>query len=290
MNLSKKIFAALAAVSLATAVHAAPHESSDLIPAKGGNIRITPKFHGSLQIEYRGKVIVVDPVSAASWTKKADIILITHPHGDHFDLAAIANLQKATTSVTGPASIASGKIKKPFHFAPIKNGDAHAYSIEPSPNGPHLYTVYNTRNGANEEGDLNDITVAAVPAYNLVRGPQKGKKFHTKGEWNGYVLTLGGKRIYIAGDTEATPEMKALKNIDIAFLPMNLPFTMTPQEAAQAAKAFKPKMVYPYHYRYPFDKANNNPQQFAAALRGTKIQVRLRTWYPDAAVKKMMKK
>jgi len=111
--------------------------------------------------------------------------------------------------------------------------------------------------------------------YNLQRGFQ-GELFHTKGRGNGYVVTLGGKRIYVAGDTECTPEMKALRNIDVAFLPMNLPYTMTPAEAADCAKAFKPKIVYPYHYR------GQDPKAFAAALKGSGIEVRLRDWYPGA--------
>ena len=100
--------------------------------------------------------------------------------------------------------------------------------------------------------------------YNLERGPSAGQLFHTKGRGNGYVLTMGGKRIYIAGDTECTPEMKALKNIDVAFVPMNLPYTMTPAEAAECVKAFAPKIVYPYHYNQA-----TNAQEFTAALKGT---------------------
>jgi len=127
-----------------------------------------------------------------------------------------------------------------------------------------------------------------VPMYNVVRERAPGQKYHPKGDGNGYILTIGGKRIYIAGDTEATPEMKRLKNIHIAFVPMNLPFTMTPQEAANGVRAFKPKIVYPYHYRYSFNKPNTNAQQFANALKTSGIKVRLREWYPSAAVKRAM--
>jgi L-ascorbate metabolism protein UlaG (beta-lactamase superfamily) len=109
--------------------------------------------------------------------------------------------------------------------------------------------------------------------YNLTRGPAAGQLYHTKGRGNGYVITLGGKRIYIAGDTEGVPEMRALKNIDVAFIPMNLPYTMTPEEAADAVKAFHPAMVYPYHYR------GSDVQAFANALKGTGIDVRVRDWY-----------
>jgi len=115
--------------------------------------------------------------------------------------------------------------------------------------------------------------IEAVPMYNLTRGPSEGKFYHDKGRGNGYVLTYGGMRFYIAGDTEGTPEMRALKNIDVAFIPMNLPFTMTPEEAADAVRAFHPKIVYPYHYR------GSNIKDFAKALAGSGVDVRLRDWY-----------
>ncbi len=240
---------------------------TEIIPAQGGAIRITPIYHASLQIEYRGEVIQVDPFSAGDYSgaKKADYILITHTHPDHLDLKAIARLVKSSADVIGPPS-AMGKLqvfKNKANVFALKNGD------EEVPLGDHG----------------GEPVVFVVPSYNIVRGPKPGQKFHPKGEFNGYILTLGGKRIYIAGDTEATPEMKALKNIDIAFLPMNLPYTMTPQEAAMGARAFKPKVVYPYHYRYPFTKANDNPQQFAKALQGSGIQVKLRGWYAHPAPK-----
>jgi L-ascorbate metabolism protein UlaG (beta-lactamase superfamily) len=117
------------------------------------------------------------------------------------------------------------------------------------------------------------FTVEAVPMYNMVRGPAPGKFFHTKGRGNGYIVTYGGTRIYISGDTEATPEMRALQNIDVAFLCMNTP-TMTPEEAADAAKAFHPKVAIPYHYR------GSDPAVFQKALAGTGIEVRLLDWYP----------
>jgi L-ascorbate metabolism protein UlaG (beta-lactamase superfamily) len=109
--------------------------------------------------------------------------------------------------------------------------------------------------------------------YNLKRGPSEGKFYHDKGRGNGYVITYGGLRIYVAGDTEGTPEMRGLKNIDVAFIPMNLPYTMTPEEAAEAVKAFKPKVVYPYHYR------ESDTRAFASALAGSGIDVRLLNWY-----------
>ena len=110
--------------------------------------------------------------------------------------------------------------------------------------------------------------------YNLKRGPAPGQLYHTNGRGNGYVLTYGGTRFYISGDTENTPEMRSLKNIDVAFICMNLPYTMPPAEAAAAVKAFHPKIVYPYHYR------GQDPSTFAELLKGTGIEVRLQQWYP----------
>ncbi len=257
----------LALIFISHAAHALPNPT-DVIPAQGGPIRITPIYHASLQIEYRGKVIQVDPFSAGDFTgaKKADLILITHTHPDHFDLKAMERLRKYDGSFTAMVMpVTAAKLAKGYFSV------RGAYPSLPLSNG--------------ESRTISGIRIEAVPSYNIVRGPKPGQKFHPKGQFNGYVLTMGGKRIYIAGDTEATPEMKALKNIDVAFLPMNLPFTMTPQEAAMGARAFKPKIVYPYHYRYPFNKPNDNPQQFAAALRGSGIQVRLRGWYAHPAAK-----
>ncbi len=192
----------------------------DVINTTGGPAEITFIGHGTLMIRFQGKVVHIDP-----WTKladygrfpKADVILITHHHGDHLDTAAIKMITKDNTALyyteKCAASLPGGKV--------MHNGDVQMF-------GP--------------------FRVEAVPAYNLVNGPQAGKLYHPKGEGNGYILTLADKRIYIAGDTENTPEMKALKNIDMAFLPMNLPYTMTPEMVADAVKAFKPGILYPYHY------------------------------------------
>ena len=123
-------------------------------------------------------------------------------------------------------------------------------------------------------------TVEAIPMYNMTRGPEAGKYFHDKGRGNGYVLTYGGKRFYISGDTEAIPEMKALKNIDVAFVCMNLPYTMPAEEAADAVKAFHPKVVIPYHYR---GQPSGDVNGFKQRLEGSGIEVRLLDWYPKAS-------
>ena len=217
----------------------------DTIPASGGDITIVPVNHATLQLRHAGKVIDVDPVAQANFgtLPAPDIVLVTDIHGDHLDPATIAKLRKPTTVIVAPAA-AAGKLEGAVVIA---NGETKT---------------------------AGGISIEAVPMYNLERGPAAGQLYHDKGRGNGYIVTLGGKRIYMAGDTECTPEMKALKNIDVAFLPMNLPYTMTPAEAAECVKAFKPKIVYPYHYR------GQKPEEFAAALKGTPgVDVRLREWY-----------
>ncbi len=231
------------AVGAAAALHAL---QADSIPATGGNVQIVPIAHASVQIEHAGTVIQVDPAQADfSNAKQADLVLITDIHGDHLDPASIAKVRKAGAPVVIPAA---AKDKVPDGTV-MANGETRTVA---------------------------GVSIEAVPMYNLQRGPAAGQLFHDKGRGNGYVLTLGGKRIYLAGDTECTPEMRALKNIDIAFIPMNLPYTMTPSEAADCVKAFKPKIVYPYHFR------GQKPEEFAAALKGEPIDVRVRNWYPAA--------
>ncbi len=200
--------------------------------------------HASLMLEAGGQVIQIDPVSQGNYEglPKADIILLTDIHGDHMDPKEIAALRKSGTRIIAPAAVAKTVTEaEVMHNGEVKTAGAW--------------------------------TFAAVPMYNLKRGPAPGALYHDKGRGNGYVITYGGKRFYIAGDTEGTPEMRALKNIDVAFVPMNLPFTMPPEEAAQAVKAFHPKVVYPYHYR------GSDLKVFETALAGSGIEVRLRDWY-----------
>jgi L-ascorbate metabolism protein UlaG (beta-lactamase superfamily) len=233
----------LASVFLSAVTNIAVEFEQDTFPTSRGDLKITFIGHGTLMLEWAGKVIHVDPVSNLadfSSLPKADLILVTHEHGDHFDAKAIELLRKADTQVIitekGAAKLESGIVMK---------------------NGQTL-----TRQG---------IKIEAIPAYNIVHMRSQNTPYHPKGDGNGYILNLGEKRIYIAGDTENTPEMKALQNIDIAFLPMNLPYTMTPEMVADAARAFKPKILYPYHF------GSTETAQLVSLLKNqSEIEVRIR--------------
>jgi len=224
-------------------VAAVAQTTSDRIPAKGGDVIITPIQHASVQIEHAGTVIQVDPVGPANYAqaKAADLVLITDIHGDHLDPAAIAKVRKPGAPIVAPAA------------AQIAEATVMA-------------------NG--ERKTIAGVPIEALPMYNLTRGPSPGQFYHPKGRGNGYLLTLGDKRVYLSGDTECTPEMRALTNIDLAFISMNLPYTMPVSEAADCAKAFKPRIVYPYHYR------GQNLDELVAALKGEPIEVRRLNWYP----------
>jgi len=220
---------------------------SDVIPTNKGDLRITPIVHASLMLQWDGKVIQVDPSGAVGGNfdglPKADLILLTDVHGDHQDRAKIDLLKKPGTIVLAPAAVQ----KTITEAQTIANGETKT---------------------------IAGIQIEAVPMYNLQRGPEPGKLFHDKGRGNGYILTIGGKRLYLSGDTECIPEMKALKNIDVAFVCMNLPYTMTPGEAAGCVNGFKPKIVYPYHY------GMSNLDEFTSVVKGTQgVEVRLRKWY-----------
>ena len=240
---SRLMWPALFAFAMAVLLRAmAP---ADTVQAKGGAITIQPITHAALQLKYGNQVITVDPTIMGgdyNALPKADILLVTDIHGDHLDPNTIARASKAGTTVVIPGAA----------LAQVKDGTVIA-------------------NG--EKKTIKGVEIEAVPMYNLQRGPSAGQLFHTKGRGNGYIVTLGDKRIYLAGDTECTPEMKALKNIDVAFVPMNLPYTMPPNEAADCVKAFKPTIVYPYHYM------GSDLKVFADALKGSGVEVRIRDWY-----------
>jgi len=219
-----------------------------------GDVKITPVYHASLFLEAGGKVIYVDPAKPGNFSglPKADLILITHEHGDHVDMdqTSINAVKKDGTEIWTTAAVQ----KIVTTASVMANGDTKKWG---------------------------KFTIEAVPAYNTVRGPKAGAFYHPKGNGNGYVITYGGKKFYFSGDTEAEPDITAaLKNIDVAFVCMNLPYTMTTDEAADFVKSFHPKVVIPYHYRsMPAMDLN----AFKAKLEGTKIEVRLLDWYPKTS-------
>ena len=216
---------------------------TDTIKTSAGDLKITFIGHGTLMFEFGGEVIHLDPVAReADYTKlpKAGIILITHEHGDHFDLDTVNLLCTEKTAVVLTETCA----KQFEEGIVLRNGEVKL---------------------------VKGIRVEAVPAYNLVHMRTPGNPFHPKGVGNGYIVTFGDKRLYVAGDTENVPEMKALTEIDVAFLPMNLPYTMTPEMVADAAKAFKPAVLYPYHF------GETDTSKLVDLLRDTKgVEVRIR--------------
>jgi L-ascorbate metabolism protein UlaG (beta-lactamase superfamily) len=215
----------------------------DVLPTSAGDLEITFLGHGTLLFTFAGKHFHVDPfgrVADYSRLPKADVILLTHEHGDHLDPGALAAVRTATTEVLLTEACArqvSGGIV-------VRNGDVRT---------------------------AGGVRVEAVPAYNVVHMRAPGQPFHPRGVGNGYVLTFGDTRVYVAGDTENTPEMKALPGIDCAFLPMNLPYTMTPEIVADAARAFRPRILYPYHF------GDTDTSRLVELLRGEQgIEVRVR--------------
>ena len=289
---------AIAALGLAvwspTAI-SAQRAPSDTVAGDNGNITVIPLVHGTVELVYGPQVVLVDPgrsfldppfdappppppppakgapnaktpippppppppmparrqPGAATrklyaGLKPPTLILITDIHDDHFDPDVIKVVKGPDTVVVGPGAV-SGKLAGAGRLA---NGQ--------------LKTV-------------NGVLIEAVPMYNLTTEKGETEPFHTRGRGNGYIVTLGGKRFFFAGDTSCTPEIKALKNIDVAFLPMNLPYTMSSADAVQCASAFKPKIAYPYHYIGP--EMTTGPQAFEKALAGSGIEVRRRDWY-----------
>jgi L-ascorbate metabolism protein UlaG (beta-lactamase superfamily) len=223
---------------LGAACRAAGPQPPETIPADEGDVTIVPITHATLQVRHGSDVIDIDPVSGVDYSSLplATIVLVTDIHDDHFDARGIGAVLGPNAQVIAPAAISS-----PPRTVPMANGD---------------------------KTTIGGVSIEAVPMYNM-----RGETYHTKGRGNGYVITIGGKRFYIAGDTACTPEMRALEHIDVAFIPMNLPYTMSPAEAAECVKSFKPAIVFPYHY------SGSNPQEFVSAMQGSGIEIRLRDWY-----------
>jgi L-ascorbate metabolism protein UlaG (beta-lactamase superfamily) len=241
--LAPALTVALLAACFVGVVLAQPQPEGDVVATDAGDLRISFVGHASLVFTFGGKVVHVDPygkLADYSRQPKADIVLITHDHFDHLDAAALRLIRTETTAVIAPP-VCAPKVRG---ATIMKNGDRKT---------------------------VLDIAIEAVPACNLVHKRDDGQPFHPRGAGNGYVLTFGGRRVYVAGDTENTPEMKALKDIAVAFLPMNLPYTMTPEMVADAARAFRPRILYPYHY------GDTDPSKLQALLKDLpEVDVRIR--------------
>ena len=242
VNWLNVVFAATAAVATGSALD---FQTDTFKTKEGKAVTITAIKHASLRIQYDGLEIQVDPVAKyapeTDYSKfpKADVILVTHEHFDHFDRETIATLRKDGTEI-----VANPAVQKMLGFGTaLANGESRVLA--------------------------KGIKVDAVPAYNTTPGHTQ---FHPKGRDNGYVLTIDGLRIYIAGDTEDIPEMASIKDIDVAFLPCNQPYTMTPEQVAKAARTIKPKVLFPYHY------SQTPIKQVADLLTGSGIDIRIRNY------------
>lgn len=241
--LEKPLCACAVLLALAASPGVPAAFETDVVKTSGGDLAITFIGHGSLMFSFRGNTVHVDPWSRlADYEElpKADIVLLTHEHPDHLDPAAL-------------------KLVSDEHTALILTRECRGRGLEG--------TVMENGDTASVSG----IGIEAVPAYNVAGKRPDGRPFHPRGSGNGYILTFGGTRVYVAGDTENIPEMRRLRRIDVAFLPMNLPYTMTPEMAADAARAFKPKILYPYHF------GETDVSRLVELLKGTPaIEIRIR--------------
>ena len=227
---------------------AAAQSGSDAVPTSRGDLVILPIDHATFLMGWDGKAIYVDPVGGGGRfadLPTPDLILVTDIHGDHMNAETLSAISTPQTTIVAPAAVA-----------------------EQLPASLMRQTI-TLANG--ETGMFGDIGVEGIPMYNLT---EDRLRFHDKGRGNGYVVTVGGTRVYIAGDTEDVPEMRALQNIDVAFVPMNLPYTMTEEQAASGVNAFNPAIVYPYHFQ------GSDVEKFKMLVEaGGDSEVRVRDWY-----------
>jgi L-ascorbate metabolism protein UlaG (beta-lactamase superfamily) len=251
----------LGAISLVNRFMTNPNNMNNNITnaqTDNGDIQVIPIYHATMVLKWGGKVIYVDPVGGAKGINSfagqpaPDLILLTHDHSDHFDLATLAAVSKANTDIIVPMPMA-------YKFTDAVAG-----------------TLYVMKNG--QKTTKQGFGIEAIPMYNI---PESKNAYHIKGDGNGYVIEMGGRRVYISGDTSDTPEMNNLKNIDIAFVCMNLPYTMSVEEAARGVLAFKPKQVYPYHYRGTDGLSDINKFKELVNKGDPNIDVVLANWYPN---------
>jgi L-ascorbate metabolism protein UlaG (beta-lactamase superfamily) len=217
---------------------------SDVIKTSEGELEMFFIGHGTLMFKFNDMVIHIDPtMREADYFRMpdADLILVTHQHGDHLDLNAIHHILKGDTKVVMTQSCVDQL--EDFKAMVMKNGD---------------------------KTTLLGLDIEALPAYNIQHKRPDGTPYHPRGEGNAYIVDFGDTRVLIGGDTENVPEIKAAENVDIAFLPMNLPYTMTPEMVADAARAIRPRILYPYHY------GDTDPGLLVELLKEEDIEVRIR--------------
>jgi L-ascorbate metabolism protein UlaG (beta-lactamase superfamily) len=233
----------------------AQRPAPDQLKTAKGDVSLQPILHGTLVLTWDGKTIYVDPYGGTKAFKgiaSPDLILITDIHGDHLNQATLDSISLSNATIVAPQAV-----------------------VDKLPEPMKAKAVVVANGGSTEQ---KGVSIAAIPMYNL---PEAADSRHTKGRGNGYILTLGGKKIYLSGDTEDIPEMRSLKDIDVAFVCMNLPFTMDINQAASAVLEFKPKAVYPYHYRGQGGLADVEEFKKLVNAGNNKIEVRLRNWYPN---------
>ena len=225
----------------------------DVFTTEKGELSIHPVLHSTMVLQWDEKVIYIDPYGGTEryhGLPRPDLILITDIHGDHFNLTTLDSLDLSKVTMVVPQAVAEEMPEK------------------------YRGKLRIMRNG--EQREVTGISIVALPMYNLPESPDSR---HPKGRGNGYLLTFGGKRVYISGDTEDIPEMRSLENIDIAFVCMNLPFTMTVEQAADAVLEFQPKIVYPFHYRGVNGFSDVERFKTLVNAQNARIEVRLRNWY-----------
>ena len=241
-------------LAFAATVSLAQRPAADVIQTSKGPLTIQPVKHATLVFTWGGKTIYADPdggTAAFEGLAEPDLILITDIHGDHFNVETLNAINTTHATLIVPQAVAD---KLPDNLKSKAVVLANGKSI-----------------------DQLNASIKAIPMYNLPESPDAK---HTKGRGNGYVITFGNKTVYISGDTAGIPEMRALKNIDIAFVCMNLPYTMDVPEAASAVLDFKPRIVYPYHYRGQNGLSDTEAFKKAVNDKDKNIEVRLRNWYP----------
>ena len=227
----------------------------DQLATEKGMLTIQPVLHGTLVLTWNNQTIYIDPYggkNAFEDIANPDLILITDIHGDHMNLETLKTIDISNSTIVAPQAVAE------------KLPEKYQAKLKILGNGENL--------------EWSEIGISALPMYNL---PETPDSRHPKGRGNGYLLTVGGKSVYISGDTEDIPEMRALKNIDVAFVCMNLPYTMDIHQASGAVLDFKPKIVYPFHYRGKEGLSDVESFKKLVAEENENIEVRLRDWYPE---------